>query len=325
MGLRGVACMAIAGAAILVAAERLSIGRNLDRIARLLAGGSDRPTAEALLRDAIGDPGLSVAYGTEERSYVGTDGQPLDLTAPGRQRTELTSRGQAIAVILHDRALPSDLVEAHIGPEARLAIQNESLELELERTVDQLRASRRRVVEAGDAERRQLERDLHDGAQQLLLALSFEVRRGERSAVELGDDMSAALFAEVRGVAGRILEQLRGLAHGIHPTILTNAGLEPALATYTGSLDSPPSLTVELPRRLPPEFEASVYSIVTALIAAAPVDSRMSCSIRDEGDLVRIHLDRNLQIPDHVLDRVGAAGGRYMAVEAGLEFVLPCA
>ena len=325
VGLRALASIAIAGAAILVAAERLSIGRNLARIARMLAGESDRPTAEALLRDAVGDPGLSVGYWTDERGYVSADGLPLDLSAPGRQRTELTSRGQPIAIVLHDtRALPVDLVEAHIGPEARLAIQNESLELELERRLEQLRASRRRVVQAGDAARRQLERDLHDGAQQLLLALSFEVRRGERHAVETGDEASAALFAEARGVAGRILDQLRVLAHGIHPTILTNAGLEPALATYAGSLEPPPSLTVELPRRLPPGIEASVYAIVTDLVAAAPDGPTMSCSIRRDGDSVRILVDGDLHVPDPVLDRLSAAGGWFTARETGPEFVLPC-
>ena len=277
-----------------------------------------------LLREAVGDPGLSVGYWTEDRGYVGTDGHRIDLTAPDRQRTELTSRGRRIAVVLHDRGLPSDLVEAHIGPEARLAIQNDSLELELERRLARLRASRRRVVEAGDTARRQLERDLHDGAQQLLLALSFEVRRGERSAAAHDDEVSAALFAQIRGIAGRILEQLRVLAHGIHPTILTNAGLEPALMSYAGSLDSPPSLTVELPQRLPPESEASIYAIVTALIAADTDGPRMSYSIQAEGDVVRIVVDGALDVPDHVLDRLAAAGGSWTEGQTGSEFMLPC-
>lgn len=325
VAIRAGACVAIAAAAILVAVKRLSIGRDLARITRLLAREGNRPTADVLLREAVGDPGLAVGYWTEERGYVGTDGRALDLMAPGRQRTELTSRRQPIAVVLHDRAVPSDLVEAHIGPEARLAIQNESLELELERRLDQLRASRRRVVEAGDSARRQLERDLHDGAQQLLLALSFEVRRGERSAAEHGDEVSAALFAEARIVAGRILDQLRVLADGIHPAILTNAGLEPALASYTGSLDSPASLTVELPDRLPPGIEASVYAIVTGLIEAAPHGSRNAYSIRAEGDVVRVLVDGDLHLPDHVLDRLAAAGGSSSAGQKGSEFTLPCA
>jgi len=324
VAVRAGACLLISGAALLVAAERLSIGRNLARIARLLAEDNDRATAEALLRKAVGDPGLSVGYWTDERGYVEADGQPLDLTASGRPRTELTSRGRPIAIVLHDPAFPSDLVEAHIGPEARLAIQNESLELELVRRLDQLRASRRRVVDAGDAARRQLERDLHDGAQQLLLALSFEVRRGERSAVENGDDVSTALFAEIRGITGRILDQLRLLAHGIHPTILTNAGLEPALASYAGSLHSPPSLTVELSDRLPPATEAAVYVMVTDLVAAAPDGSGMSYVIRREGDFVRIIVSGDVHVPDHVADRLSVVGGSCLAGEAGPEFVLPC-
>ncbi len=324
VAIRAAACVAIAAAAILVAAERISIARNLARIARLLAEDGGRPTAEVLLREAVGDPDLSVGYWTDERGYVGTDGRPIDLTAPDRQRTELTSRGRMIAVVLHDRAVPSELVEAHIGPEARLAIQNDSLELELEWRLDHLRAARRRVVEAGDTARRHLERDLHDGAQQLLLALSLEVRRGERSAAAHGDDVSAAVFAEVRRIAGRILEQLRVLAHGIHPAILTNAGLEPALMSYAGSLDPPPSLSVNVPQRLPPDSEASIYAIVTGLIAADADGPRMSYSIRAEGDMVRIVVDGAIDVPNHVLDRLAAAGGSFTEGETGREFVLPC-
>ena len=324
VAIRGTACVALAGAATLAAAERLSIERNLARIARLLSESSNRPTAEMLLRDALGDPDLSLGYWVEEQGFVGADGRPIEQTASGTQRTELTSRGQAIAVLLHDRALPVDLVEAQIGPEARLAIQNESLELELERRLDQLRASRRRVVEAGDSARRQLERDLHDGAQQLLLALSFEARRGERSAVENGDAASSALFGQVQGVAAKVLDQLRLLADGIHPAILTNSGLEPALATYARSLATPPRLTVDVPRRLPPAAEASVYAIATGLIAAAPDGLGPSTTVRQDGDVVRIRMNGAVEVPEHVLDRVGAAGGRWAADDAGLEFELPC-
>jgi hypothetical protein len=133
-----------------------------------------------------------------------------------------------------------------------------------------------------------------------------------------------ALFTEARGIAGRILEQLRVLAHGIHPTILTNAGLGPALVSYAGSLDSPPSLTVELPQRLPPESEASIYAIVTALVAADAEGSAMSYSIRAEGDVIRIVVDGALDVPDHVLDRLAAAGGTWTEGQTGPEFVLPC-
>jgi signal transduction histidine kinase len=326
VAIRAGACLAIAGAAFVVAAERVAIGRNLAQIARLLAGERGRPTAEALLRDAVGDPSLVVGYWTDERGYVGADGRPVDLSGSGGQRTELTSRGRPIAVLIHDaHALPADLLDARIGPEARLAIQNESLELELERHLDQLRASRRRVVDAGDAERRRLERDLHDGAQQLLLALSFEIRRGERSATERDDEVSATLFADLRAVTERILEQLRVLAHGIHPTILTNAGLAPALATFGSALDSPPSLSVEVPHRLKPATEAAVYALVTDLVAARPDRASMSWTITEEGETIRIRVDRDLHVPRHVLDRLSAAGGRYVAGEAGPEFVLPCA
>ena len=148
---------------------------------------------------------------------VGVDGQPVGETVSGRQRTELVSRGRPVAILIHDNgSLPSDLLVEHFGPKARLAIQNESLRLQLRRRVDDLRASRQRIVEVGDAERRSLEQDLHDGAQQLLLALSFELRRGERVAEGVGDVRSTGLFSAAREAATRTLEELRTLAHGIH-------------------------------------------------------------------------------------------------------------
>ena len=157
-----------------------------------------------------------------------------------------------MAILIHDNhSLPSDLLDERFGPQARLAIQNESLQLQLRRRVEELRASRRRIVEVAEAERRSLERDLHDGAQQLLLALSFELRRGERAAAGAGDVTSTTLFSGARDAASRTLDELRLLAHGIHPGILTGAGLEEALISYAATVKPSPTLTFDLGGRLP--------------------------------------------------------------------------
>ena len=236
-------------------------------MARLLGAQDDPQTVEAILRRAVGDPDLRVGYWTDESGYVGCRWAAPGGDRRGRQRTELISRGRPVAILIHDNeSLPSDLLVEHFGPQARLAIQNESLQLQLARQVDELRASRRRIVEVGEAERRRLERDLHDGAQQLLLALSFELRRGERAATGAGDAESMALFAGAREAAGRTLEQLRTLAHGIHPSILTGAGLEEALITYAATISPSPMLTIDLGGRLPEATEAAVYAIVTRLL-----------------------------------------------------------
>ena len=282
----------------------------------------DSPAVEATLARAVGDPDLRVGYWTDD-GYVGADGLPLRESEAGRQRTELASRGRPVAILIHDsHSLPADLLAEHFGPQARLAIQNESLQLQLHRRVEELRASRRRIVEAGEAERRRLERDLHDGAQQLLLALSFELRRGERAAAAAGDATSTALFSGARDAASRTLEELRALAHGIHPGILTGAGLEEALISYAATVTPSPGLTFDLAGRLPEDTESAVYAIVTGLIRAAP---GASVSIGRDADTVRVFVDAFEDAPESVLDRLGAAGGSTVKSSQGLELVLPCA
>jgi len=316
-------CVTLAAAVLLVTWDRISVRRNLAEVARLLGEQADPIAVETSLSRAVGDPDLRVGYWTDELGYVGADGQPLGNVDGGRKRTELASRGRPVAVLIHDNELlPSDLLDEHFGPQARLAIQNESLQLQLHRRVDELRASRRRIVEVGEAERRSLERDLHDGAQQLLLALSFELRRGERAAASAGDMASKALFSEAREAAGKILDDLRNLAHGIHPSILTGAGLEEALISYAATVTPSPKVTFDLGGRLPGETEAAVYAIVTGLIRAAP---GASVSIERDGETVRVSVEGVERAPESVIDRLGAAGGSSVAIRRGLELSLPCA
>jgi signal transduction histidine kinase len=317
------ACVAVAVAGLLVAVDRLAVRRNLAEVARLLGAPDDPFGVEVILRRAIGDPGLRVGYWTDDNGYVGADGLPLGEAEVGRQRAELTSRGRPVAVLIHDTdSLSSDFMDEHIGPQARLAIQNESLQLQLRRRVDELRASRRRIVEVGEAERRSLERDLHDGAQQLLLALSFELRRGERAAASAGDATSTALFSGARDAATRTLDELRVLAHGIHPGILTGAGLHDALVSYAATVTPSPKLTIELGGRLSEDAESAVYAIVTRLIQATP---GAKLSIKRHAETVSVVMDGVYDAPEYVLDRLGAAGGSSVLNSRGLELVLPCA
>lgn len=314
------ACVAVA--ALLVAFDRLAVRRNLAKVARLLGAHGEPLGVELILRRAIGDSSLRVGYWTDDMGYIGADGLPLGEAAAGRQRTELTSRGRPVAVLIHDTdTLTSDFLDEHIGPQARLAIQNESLQLQLRRQVDELRSSRRRIVEVGEAERRSLERDLHDGAQQLLLALSFELKRGERAAASAGDATSTALFSGARDAATRTLDELRVLAHGIHPGILTGAGLQDALISYAATVTPSPKLTIDLGGRLAEDVEAALYAIVTRLIQAAP-GARVS--IKRHAETVGVSIEGVYDAPEYVLDRLGAADGSSIASAHGLEFALPC-
>ena len=320
---QAIAGLAMAVAVLLVTLDRVAVRRNLAEVARLLGDQANPLAVEANLSRALGDRDLRIGYWTDELGYVGADGLPLDDEDGGRKRTELVSRGRRVAVLVHDNdLLPSDLLDEQFGPQALLAIQNESLQLQLRRRVEELRASRRRIVEVGEAERRKLERDLHDGAQQLLLALSFELRRGERAAAGAGDADATARFAEGRDAASRILEELRELAHGIHPDILTGAGLEEALISYATAVRPSPKLVFNVPGRLPGDVESAVYAIVTAMLKVAP-GARVS--IARDGDTLHIQVPDLGDAPESVLDRLGAAGGTIQRAGQGLELVLPCA
>ena len=146
-----------------------------------------------------------------------------------------------------------------VGAAAALALDNERLEAELRARLEELRASRARIVEAGDSERRRLERDLHDGAQQRLVALALTLRLGRDRAED----------AEQRQLLDKALEELhtatrelRELARGIHPAILTDRGLAAAIDALAARAPVDVDLVGGPAERLPPPVEAAAYFVV---------------------------------------------------------------
>ena len=136
------------------------------------------------LAEALGDPELALAYWLPRPGrYVDADGRPVELPRPAGAVTEIEHDGARIAAIVHDAALleEPELVRA-AGAAAALALRNERLDAELRARYEELRASRTRLVAAGDAARRQIERDLHDGAQQHLVSLALTLRMARSSA-----------------------------------------------------------------------------------------------------------------------------------------------
>ena len=222
---------------------------------------------EAIAR-TLGDPSLELAFWLPEgRRYVDAEGRTLDSErSPGRAVTVLEHGGKRLAALVHDPALldEPELLES-VGAAASLALENARLQAELRAQLAEVRASRMRIVAAGDAERRRLERDLHDGAQQRLLGirLALQLARGR-----LADDGASVdeLLAEADAEVVGALEELRALARGIHPAILTEEGLAPALAALARRTSVPVEVTV-CDDRLPATVEATAYFVAAEALA----------------------------------------------------------
>jgi signal transduction histidine kinase len=276
--------------------------------------------ARETLAAALEDPDLQLVYRRRGAGgYVDLDGAPV---APGldarRATTPLVREGREIAVIVHEAELLSDpgLIEDAIAA-ARLAVENEALQAEVRAQMNEIRASRARIVAAADAERRRLERDLHDGAQQRLVGLSLGLRLLRNAAERGGDrDLISALDgadAELR----HALAELRDVAHGIYPAVLSDEGLAAALETLSERL--PASVRVgRLPDgRFPASVEAAAYFAAVEIVRDLPEsDGGASIEVlRTDGELI-VAVERAARMADaderllEIADRVGALDGK---------------
>ena len=194
-----------------------------------------------MLAESLGDRTLSIAYWLPDREiFVDEAGRPVELPDPGSGRawTAVERDGVRVAAIVHDAELDTapELVHAAAAA-AALALDNERLKADLRARVEELRVSRVRIVEAADAARRRLERDLHDGAQQQLVSLALDLRLlKSRAARHRRRAARRRALAEKLAVA---LAELRELARGIHPAILTDRGLGPAIEALADRVPVP--------------------------------------------------------------------------------------
>jgi signal transduction histidine kinase len=236
--------------------------------------------------------------------------------------------GRRIAIVSHTVTLHD--LERAIGAAVRLALENERLQAETLAQLDQLRASRVRVVETDDAERRQLERDLHDGAQQRLLALSYDVRLARAQAQADGDMPTGSLLTEATVEAQAALSELRTLAHGIYPAILSEAGLRPAVATLAETAALPVEIIAVAERRYASAVETAAYLLVAeGLDDAAHRDaSCVTIGIVQNGEwlMVTVEDDGSNRTSEfvEVADRVGALDGCLIVEPTRLRAELPC-
>jgi signal transduction histidine kinase len=202
-------------------------------------------TLRGELSRALGDPSLEIGYWLPERgAFVDAEGHVLALPDPGSGRsvTVVEHDGEPAAVLLHDSAVLEDpgLLEA-VTSAAQLAVSNARLQGEVQARVEELAASRRRILDARDEERRRLERRLHEGAEQRLGELAVTLRHGRRSA---SDERTRQQIARTEDQLARTLEELRRLAHGLHPRILSEHGLEAALVALASEFPVPVEIDV---------------------------------------------------------------------------------
>ena len=269
---------------------------------------------------SVGDPTLELAFPAPGgHGFVDGDGRSFPMPEPGDGRSiaRLERDGETLAVLVHDAAIDEEspgLVEAIAGA-ARLALENERLAAEVRAQLDEVRASRARIAEAADVERRRVERDLHDGAQQRLVALTMRLEQARASAVG-----STALIDEATSELRVAIDEVRQLARGMHPPILTEAGLAAAVDSLAERLPLP--VEVRLPGdRFPPSIEGAAYFVIAEALtnvtrysggAGATVEGsldggRLVVRIRDAGtggaDPTRGSGLRGLA------DRVAAVGG----------------
>jgi signal transduction histidine kinase len=220
------------------------------------------------LRDALArslrDPSLTLVYWLPDfRTYVDLDGRRVDLSdEPGRATTLIERNGSHVAALQHDDALNDEPeLLAAVTAAAGIAVENARLQAELRARLEELRGSRARVIEAGQTERQRLERNLHDGAQQRLIALSLELSLLEE---RLRDDSDAAAKLSVaRAEIAASLEELREVARGLHPAVVSAHGLEVALEQLVARAAVPVTLTVEVGSRLPESLEVAAFYLVS--------------------------------------------------------------
>jgi signal transduction histidine kinase len=287
---------------------------------------------ESALAAATSDPDLRVSYWLPALgTYSDAHGRPVRelSTRDGIVATQVMRSGERIAVISHTGDAAE--LERVLGSDLRLALDNERLQAEVLAQMSDLRDSRARIVEAGDEGRRRLERDLHDGAQQSLLGLSYELRVARTAAATKPHSELTALLDSALVEVGEAFAELRELAHGIFPAVLTQAGLCPAVAALTEISEIPVELNCNVTGRLPTAVETAVYVLVADGLSAAAEGLAASTTVtiaRREGHVaVHVMPDRADVFTDmaRVKDRVGAVGGTLHVDAAGLRAEIPCA
>jgi signal transduction histidine kinase len=257
-----------------------------------------RAQGTATMRDrlarALGDPTLDVAYRLGNGRYVDAAGRAVELPHDNdRAVTSVTAGGEEVAVLVHDPALLDDpqLFES-VQATAALVLENERLAAEVRSQLAEVRASRGRIVAAADAERRRIERNLHDGAQQRLVTLSLALGL-EASSV---DTAAAEILSRAQDEVEEAIAELRELARGIHPTLLRDEGLQAAVEALARRSPLPVTVHGTVRNRLPDQVELAAYFVIAEALTnvvkhASPTEA--SLWLEQTPDALRVTISDN--------------------------------
>jgi signal transduction histidine kinase len=316
--LASVGGLALAVAASLPRIRGFVLAVQLNRLAGNIQTAPAPGQLAAALGRAVGDPDLHIRYWVPGRGeYVDADGRPATLPAAdkSRQLTAVTRNGALVATIVHASRVDGAQLDRALGAALRLVLENEQLRAAALAELADLQSSRARIVERAASERRQLERNLHDGAQQRVVALSLLIRMLAKAAP---DGATAKLADHATVLIRTILEELRRVARGIYPAVLADAGLAGALHDLADS-STDISVTVDNPtlHRYDGVVESTAYLVVVAALADARDRSARGLAVsaaESNGLLVlRLH-DDSSPGPAHatadLADQVAALSGR---------------
>jgi signal transduction histidine kinase len=225
---------------------------------------------QSSLREILGDPALEIFWWDwEAECYVNVLGQPAEVPErPDRVLTPVEYATRRVGLIAHDpQLLEEPEFLGSLVPMLRIAMERDRLHRDLVEKLDLLRSSRQRIVQAADEERRRLERNLHDGAQQRLVATRLLLVALERRAA--GDPELAALATQAREELDGALGDLRELARGLHPPLLTEQGLEAAIRAGSERSSLVIDLDLDIGAGLSPAVEAAAYYVCSEAITNA--------------------------------------------------------
>jgi signal transduction histidine kinase len=329
--------LALAVAASLPRLRGFALTAQLNRLAGNIRTAPAPGQLAAALGRAVGDPDLLIRYWVPGRSeYVDADGRPVTLPTAGksRQLTAVTRNGALVATVVHASRVDGAQLDRAVGAALRLVLENEQLRAAALAELAEVQQSRARIVERAASERRQLERNLHDGAQQRVVALSLLTRMLANAAP---DGATAELADHATVLVRTILEELRRVARGIYPAVLADAGLAGAVCDLADS-STDVSVTVDCPTlsRYDGVVESTAYLVVVAALADARDRSarRLAVSAEESDGLLVLRLDDDSSPgPAHatadLADQVAALSGR-LCVDSGRDgghvvMELPCA